>query len=341
MGFFKSFTQKVNYQSRFNSKPTLDHQLLNINNIFLDIKGYLAESHLAMGWIGIWITIVFFIPAIIYLDYGLISTIISSQNNIDWNNVSYTPMLLISLANIAFLALGFGWSWWNIKDLKKTSPIRFNRETQKVQAIIMGHLCEADWQNIKAGFAVQRMAYGYVVETRDVVRFYLKSTKNPGKEFAAVIQTSNSLESDFDGCKMVWEYLRHFMFEGPDQLPIIPANKSERVGQFQQASYTPKQALERRWFWPIYSANDTKDDKIANTLFWPIKVVLFVPNLLTDMIWHWMLQKLGGGFAKLPDDTFEDSATGCISPLSLNKVIRNDEEFLTFTDAKQRLADMS
>ena len=52
MGFFKSFAEKVSYQSRFDNKPKLDQQLHNINNNCLDIKGYIAESHLSMQSMG-------------------------------------------------------------------------------------------------------------------------------------------------------------------------------------------------------------------------------------------------------------------------------------------------
>ncbi len=102
---------------------------------------------------------------------------------------------------------------------RRVLPVCFNRKTKKVSAWIKGELLQADWDTIEAH--VKTLTIGPRLGVLSVNLYPVKRRMGDRTPWSLPIAgTENQSMTPQEASYMIWEYLRLFMEEGKQAIPI-------------------------------------------------------------------------------------------------------------------------
>lgn len=128
------------------------------------------------------------------------------------------------------------------------------------------------------------------------------------------------------------------MEQGPEQLtlaasPVIGLNHLDKQPMY---SYNLQDSLKGNWFWPILKQKDrSKIRNVFSYLYWPIKVVFFIPNLLTDWLWRKMCLRTLKDSKATPQYSMKNCGKQLLTTNDAERVSTGTN--LTYTEIKKRL----
>ncbi|HIO96764.1 MAG TPA: hypothetical protein EYG71_02425 [Leucothrix sp.] len=286
-------------------KPTADEQFMGINTTCLIFQSYhgglslmYASGSMLFFWLMglpwfLFILIEPWLPPYGYNEDGSVATFLGSLGNLSLGGfLAYLLFVLIMGGMSLMLTIGMArLALHNVAT--KYSPIRFNRKTQMVSSVYMSKVYETSWKDITATTHSKiAISQSYIPRTRIVL-----TLKNKDGDIIGQIEGNKNAENIidhqiFDGGESLWEYIRIFMTEGPEVLPV-PVVWFKFWDLQPQYSYPFKEAVEHHWPWPIIRhPNVPGSAKFFLILFWPYRVVTFLPFLLVEWLWRKMCLKV-------------------------------------------------
>ena len=327
--------QEVNPKVRFNTQATIDIQFLAMSDDCLMIQrsgiqlalNYAFGGVLAFLFLGLpafLMTIIApWLPPYGYTDDGVkietLSQLLNGYDITQFNFLGYFLFVFVLGGFFILISLGYALFCRSVVT-KKNSPLVFNRKSQNVSAIVHKKDVSIPWSEISGDIRTRTLLGPAMIPgVRDVIEF-------------------DHLTS-IDGGEKVWEYLSIFMEEGP-QVLSVPVYKSDMWDHQSLYSRTFKQAVKHHWFWPI--EKNPLLGKIISYVIWPIRVVMFIPFVVTDWYWRRMCLKSYEKSNCFPDQRF--AACGCgdekITGDMATKLYKGktDDNGINYLELKRRLA---
>jgi len=210
----------------------------------------------------------------------------------------------------------------------------------------LGEKEEIEWSKLKCTILSFRYASGYVIHHSKVLQL-----NNLTKDSKVKVRIEGSLivqeldDNEHHGAEGNWEYIRQFMEQGPDDLnivatPVVGLNHLDKQAMY---SYNAQDSLKSNWFWPILKEKDR--NKLAvyftYTVLWPIKVVFFIPNLLSDWLWRKMCLRQLKDSQATPDFSMKASDKPYLTSNNAEQVITIEEasnhKDLSVSEIRKRL----
>ena len=190
---------------------------------------------------------------------------------------------------------------YRIHLIKKLSEIHFNRKTQTIYWQRGKILFTLDWKTIQGGMFTMRMSHGNSVGITYALA--LSSTRPDGslhqKDFIW-IDSNRPHDSDIRHVEELWEYLRHYMEHGPEQLPPPgPPNWWHRP--MHAISLTPAEAWRHYVPWRTGEPGEMQGKKNWQLPFWAIVFPLTFP---VAVCWYIICKVFNVRAAPVPPEAF-------------------------------------
>ena len=352
----------VNHKSRLQVKPRIDHQLLGISDDCLIIQHFNINLSLSMGWGGalffwviglpmaLFLAIAPWMPPYGYRDGIAITSFIEKISGASLTGILVYFLFYVVIMGGTMIAITLGFSYFNLRLVKQSfSPVTFNRKTQTVSIAANGVKEEIEWERLSATIAQVVYSSGYVMHQSKVLRLH-----NLSKIPRIKIQIEGSLfveeldDEEHSGAEANWEYIRQFMQQGPENLmiPNLPIIGIDHLDKQPMYSYNVKGSLKGHWFWPIFKEKNQHGVTLFFTLlFWPIKVIFFIPNLLSDWLWRRMCLRTLKDSKATPRHSLKKCGNNMLTANDAEKVISVEEasatKDLSYGEVKRRLQEGS
>ena len=317
---------EFNSNTHFNTPPILEDQLLGISDdcLMVQHRGIKVGLNFAFGGV---LTFLFMgIPMFIFLSLlpwlepygykrdGSIATFADRVAGFNW----FGYFIIVAIVAIVIIGITYLYPLIVRKAVSKNiSPITFNRQAQTVSAVFHKKEVTLPWSDVKGSI-------------------YTRTTLGPGM----IPMSREVLELDglgqLEGNESLWEYIRIFMQEGADRLKITPFI-SDSWDHEPFYSRTFKQGIDHHWPWPIQ-----KNPALAmwiSILIWPIKIVMFIPFVLTEWWWRRMMKKAYKKSNNFPEQRFKDCAGQRITGQMATQVAKAESDMngINYLEVKRRL----
>lgn len=314
----------------------MNASFLAISDDCLQIQTHPIKLGLNFAFGGILSFLFIALPVYLYVLILILSppyTRLNEQNEVV--NVSFIefistipiPGLLITLfflfvfgGMLFLLSLNFARVTRNAL-ISRVSPIIFNRQQQLVLSVFDGKKASVHWADIRhKKFMKTNLGPALIPMQRRIVE----------------IEGLGMIEGD----EQTWSYINSFMENGPDNLkvPVFFSDSWEHQSKYSRSF---KDAVHHHWFWPII--RNPALPIVISYLFWPFKVLLFIPFLMTEWIWRRMAIK---GYRKskiFPTQRLLDC--GCAGEKITGKMATSvyrdliDKDGINYLEVKRRLKE--
>lgn len=320
----------ISPSTRFNVPPEINEELLTISDTCLMVQSEHIKLGLNFGF-GAVLTFLFMgLPAFLFAviapwmpPYGYrngveITTFIEKISGVSVEGLLAYLFFYVLLGGGFFIFMTYGFARLaRTNASKRFSPITFNRQTQMVSAVFHKKETTIPWRQVK-GTQYQRRTAGasLTIMHRDVIEL----------EHLGMMEGDESL----------WEYICIFMHEGPGRLHIRPY-MSDAWDHEPLYSRTFVQARHHHRIWPIVT-NPGLHPLFSYTL-WPFKVVLYIPFLLTEGFWRWMMLRASKKSINFPEYRFQHCNGQKVTGKTATRVARDREEIngINYLEIKRRL----
>ncbi len=327
--------KQLNIEKKQECQPRIESQLASICNTVLELRTWHQDMHHALGWIACW----FFFPVAVPLVSG-----VAYSTWLDMEERGYDFLGVFGsfiLGPLIFFSFTLGYGIFNMRLLKKHSFLRLNHHQQFVYAVMNNQVYGSAWADVKVKITSNMGIYGDVAEFREVVSFTLPpldnhaGSKKPVKVSVVANADVRVNESLNDSCIQVWEYIRHFMQNGPSELSI--PRESSTPGDYSYISLNPSLAWLKHRPIPVFRLSPSS---LFQWILFPIvfawKFIFLVPNLVAEWIWHGLFKVVPGPKVNFPEESFI-GCENCITSILLEKIFKPDELELEYEEAKKRL----
>ncbi|WP_223671343.1 hypothetical protein [Kangiella shandongensis] len=329
----------INKNTKFDVPKRLDRQLHSINQNHLQIRTIVGESFAVMGfagWLGFFLV---GLPVIATIITILPEEIERYQSGL---SDSLTLILILICVKVAFILGTIGSSFFYSHQLKRSTPILFDRKDKAIRMIQMGVLYECSWNNVKGVIQNMTSAAGVVITQDTAIVLKMKPVRNINgkplnrqqqKTANAVIEESFTADG-YDGCEMAWEFIREFMENGPEDLDVPKRLYYPLSSKTTRTSISFREAVSYHWPFPPYRDNEPTTLQVIKTILVPVRLAFYIPNVLADGCWHWMMN-WGKPKMLLPEQ--EKATQNAITPDMVFNILGKDKEFMPYPEAKAKL----
>ncbi|SAK76032.1 hypothetical protein AWB80_04417 [Caballeronia pedi] len=256
-----------------NVKPQIGEQFVAISQQCLEVQSVMSGSGVTLA--RMWSVLTFYFT--LFVGYALVRDFVDPIRQADPASL---PFLLADVAMLTidcFLIFAF----------KRLSNIVFNRHTQRVYGMLGKNLWQVDWKDIQATTETDLGVYGAVTHPR--LQLNLKRVNKWGKLETAT-QVFRLAPHNNTDIISVWEYVRTFMEEGPDLLPI-PTKRDWFQTADHKISFTPMEAWRHYAPWPLVEPTDDFE-RTAKVRFWPIWTFFSFPYCMAIALPWWLVVKI-------------------------------------------------
>ncbi|MCO7519038.1 MULTISPECIES: DUF6708 domain-containing protein [unclassified Pseudomonas] len=221
-------------------------------------------------------------------------------SNNAWEHLSRDPLLLTGMIITPFIFFPFLlYRIWLIKSL---SSFYFNRSTQKIYYKRLSKTLVFDWHNTAGGLFKRIESGGSSFTTSYALAFAPRRADGSLHQKDCLWVDSNEpTESDIKHVAEVWEYLRHFMNHGPDNLPP-PGEPNWWHRPLHAICLTPAEAWRHYAPWRTGEPGEMQGKKNWQLPFW---AVLFPYNLGLALCWYGVCRLFNVRAAPPPPEAFE------------------------------------
>jgi hypothetical protein len=237
---------------------------------------------------------------------GILSTIIFSYLNLTNREIDYSLKgAELFIAGLIFLPLIFTpFLAYRILLIRNLSTICLNRITKKIYYKAFGKLTIFDWRSIGAGLFRRTEFSGSSFTTSYALAFAPRRADGTlHLKDGLWIDSNEPTEPDIQYVAEVWEYLRHFMDHGPDQLPP-PGEPNWWHKPLHAICLTPAEAWRHYAPWRTGEPGEMQGKKNWQLPFW---AVLFPYNLSVAICWYFICRIFNVRAASLPPEAFEEA----------------------------------
>lgn len=185
--------------------------------------------------------------------------------------------------------------------IKKISQIYLNRKTQKIYCRRGRKLITLKWRTINGGQFTQRTFGGYYYGVSYALA--LASPRSDGslnQTDCLWIDSNRPNDSSIQYVAEVWEYLRHFMEHGPDDLPP-PGEPNWWHRPMHAISLTPVEAWRHYVPWRTGEPGEMQGKKNWQLPFWAIVFPLTFP---VAVCWYIVCKVFNVRAAPVPPEAF-------------------------------------
>lgn len=327
-----------NREKSVSDYPRMESQLFRVGDNVLELQTWNQDAHSGFGWLGCWFFILLGFPAMVFMT--LASTEFIARDKVKWGAFSWDDVE-IGIGIVVFLfSLTLGYAMLNARALKRFSPLHFNRRTGKLYATAFKQLFSADWTDVEIKKGTNTLLIDEIFQQSSVLRFTLHA-ENPSKKLRkvaiAIFCNTSAQEGEplNQGAASVYEYIRRFMQDGPDEL-MVPGEYWV-PGENSYISIPARLALKKHRPWPIYqSVEPDLGLKLVAPLVFVYKIVFFIPNVMAEILWRAIYTAAPAKGEKIPADSLADGKD-CITPLQVSGLLEKGQDAMLYTEAKQRL----
>ncbi|MFJ7789759.1 DUF6708 domain-containing protein [Pseudomonas sp. NPDC096925] len=186
--------------------------------------------------------------------------------------------------------------------IKTLSEIHFNRETKRILYQRNKKLISFDWGNVEGGVFKRTEFGGSSFSTTYALAFAPRREDGSLHQKDCLWVDSNEpTESDIQYVAEVWEYLRHFMDHGPDNLPP-PGEPNWWHKPLHAICLTPAEAWRHYVPWRTGEPGEMQGKKNWQLPFW---AVLLPYNLTVAICWYFICKLFNVRAAPPPAEAFE------------------------------------
>ena len=255
----------------------MGRQVLGLRRPYLDVSVLMAQMYMVT------------IMGLVYLIFGQIWNSHSLLREFGLQKIwqAYFP----DICFIGFIGLLLT---MHLRHLKR-SHIFFNRHTQHVYNKEGNYLWEGDWQGAQAspvsfvdatnvGATVRHSLNMLVPKIGPMPPHRFWQKRLPPGTFQVRIMSNEETDPRTDYVAQVWEYVRTFMAEGPDNLPI-PTEPNWWLLPYHRVVLSPSEAWRHYVPWRTGELGERQGKK--NWLL-PLWAVLFPLTLSVSLCW-WLL----------------------------------------------------
>jgi len=273
------------------TKARISGQLYRATNVFLCLRNPWVNDSVFMGKLYTAMTIALAI-------YQLPTTI----TELDLYERTYEDTFI--LFAIPFIFTPF--LAYRIFLIKRLSYIYLNRTTRKIFYLRMGKLVTFEWSCVKGGIFRRTEFGGSSFTTSYALAFApFRADGNPCKKDCLWIDSNEPTEPDIQYVAEVWEYLRHFMDHGLDNLPP-PSEPNWWHRPLHVICLTPAEAWRHYAPWRTGEPGEMQGKKNWQLPFW---AVLFPYNLTVALCWYLICRLFNVKAAPPPPEAFEEAPT--------------------------------
>jgi hypothetical protein len=272
-------------------EPKISGQLLDISGSVLSLRNPWVTDSVFMGKLYTAMTL----GSVIGI-YWLVP--FSEFNYSKRDEIYFALMLFLSpLIYTPFLA-------YRIILIRNLSTICIHRKARKIYYQRFGKLLTFDWNNIGVGLFKRVEFGGSFFSTSYALAFA------PRREDGTLhiqdglwVDSNEPTEPDIKYVAEVWEYFRHFMDHGPDQLPP-PGEPNWWHKPLHAICLTPAEAWRHYAPWRTGEPGEMQGKKNWQLPFW---AVLFPYNLSVAICWYFICRIFNVRAASLPPEAFEEA----------------------------------
>jgi hypothetical protein len=251
-------------------EPAADRNVERISECCLDaspkMSHFLGKGRGGGAWWMIWITMASVVPAIIIPPFV--------KDTLEVYQASLT------FASIAVVCFGLS-LLWPIHVWKNHYPIRFSRKTHKVYCHWSGKTYIEDWDTIKAYLQtkLEFNAHGAPSQTPQInIEFH--NDDGSVAEHSVIGVDKGGLGYD-EQAAAFWEYIRRFMEEGPEKLPLPKLRKME-------VAMSPSQLWRQYFHITLWKKDASLFNKLLNIAFMPIIAVWYAITFPTEVLYSFL-----------------------------------------------------
>ncbi len=293
--------------------PYLEASFICISDHCLLLSSRTAYDKNFYSWLYIF-SFFLTLPTPLWMSYQVF---IQFTNNIQ-------PVLYLSIM-FFFIWLTFPFfpflaGWIGSSQLRHLSPIIFNRKTQKIYMINMkGEEIILPWKEVEMQSKIHNSSTGGSQILESVLDI----------EGIGDIRTPVSYTlGRGTASEQAREFIRVFMEEGPDDLPISMPEGYALENQ-KHYSFDLNILFQHLSIWPIYNPKDKVYDYLMHkaVVRWPFRVFFFALYIATHMTWRWFVKRE----RQYPKGAFD----GCDNEIAVTKwdvyqhITENDYNELT------------
>ena len=188
--------------------------------------------------------------------------------------------------------------------IKRLSTFYFNRTTKKIYYQRIGRLLVFDWKNTKGGLFRRTEFGGSSFATAYALAFALpRADGTLHQKDCLWIDSNEPTEPNIQYVAEVWEYLRHFMDHGLDNLPP-PSEPNWWHRPLHAICLTPAEAWRHYAPWRTGEPGEMQGKKNWQLPFW---AVLFPYNLTVALCWYVICRLFNVKAAPPPPEAFEEA----------------------------------
>lgn len=277
------------FQNRTGITPRIRDQLVDINRCVLTLRNPWIFDSVFMGKMyTAWTAILLIIN--LYISWG--SDIWLMADALDF--VSCLTLVLGYFFLAPFL-------WYRLFLTKRLSHFHFNRELKKVYYQRNKTLIQFDWAHTEGGVFVRNEFGGAGFTTNFALAFGPKPAIGQDKNRIVLwVDSNHSNDPDPRFVAQVWEYIRHFMEEGPDRLPA-PGEPNWWYTPLHRICMSPAEAWRHYAPWRTGEPGEMQGKK--NWLL-PMWLVLFPYNMFSALCWYAVCRVFNVRAAPPPPEAF-------------------------------------
>ncbi|AIZ32413.1 DUF6708 domain-containing protein [Pseudomonas parafulva] len=274
-----------------NYKPAIKGQVSSISETTLCLINPWVSDSVFMGKLYCAITA--------SLIIGFYPLLLSGDT---WSNLSRDLLLLIGMTLAPFIFFPFLiYRIWFIKGL---SSFCFNRSTQKIYYKRLSKTLVFEWHNTGGGLFKRTESGGSSFTTSYALAFApCRADGSLHQKDCLWVDSNEPTDPDIRHVAEVWEYLRHFMDHGPDNLPP-PGEPNWWHRPLHAICLTPAEAWRHYAPWRTGEPGELQGKKNWQLPFW---AVLFPYNLLVAVCWYGVCWLFNVRAALPPPEAFEEA----------------------------------
>jgi hypothetical protein len=269
----------LNTKQPLNIEPAADRNVERITDCCLDatpkMSFFLGKGRLGGAWWMIWMGMMMTTGVLLLLIVGGLW-----KYGLSWKIVSNTIYILLTVSLPSCIIFGLS-LLWPIHVWKNHYPIRFSRKTHKVYCHWSGKTYIEDWDTIKAYLQtkLEFNAHGAPSQTPQInIEFH--NDDGSVAEHSVIGVDKGGLGYD-EQAAAFWEYIRRFMEEGPEKLPLPKLRKME-------VAMSPSQLWRQYFHITLWKKDASLFNKLLNIAFMPIIAVWYAITFPTEVLYSFL-----------------------------------------------------
>ncbi|MFJ4065806.1 DUF6708 domain-containing protein [Pseudomonas sp. NPDC089996] len=270
--------------------PRIGKQITHVNQTVLTLQNPWVTDSVIMA--KLYLAMILVVGAVVYAE-----VLDDVRNSMLTHMYPTMVLLLCPLTFLPCLA-------YRIYFIKKRSAIYFNRATQKIYYKRPGRLFTFEWSDVCGGVFRRTEIGGASFTTRYALAFApRRGDGSLHHKDCLWVDSNEPTEPDLKYVAQVWEYLRHFMDHGPDQLPS-PDEPNWWHKPLHAICLTPAEAWRHYAPWRTGEPGEMQGKRNWQLPFW---AVLFPYNLTLAMCWYVICRLFDVRAAPAPPEALEET----------------------------------